>query len=1054
MPRYTSTARQLEYENLLLLRRLKSISGEAYRHEKAKIDRREAKAEALADAKRQVKAAAAARRREDKKRLTAAANALKKQRASVTKRVFKMIDTNIRNGTTTHIPLREIDTSVGLAEIIKKLNSYNNKLTLKIGETYYVLSDTTRVRLLQAIQNEVVVVDEYYKESDVEFILSYKYLTGDLEIAEFVETNQNVNNGGGFFPYTHNTHFDLKRYGLYKTGEPQDHSDCCLVNALKLTDLPLNDVERVKMIVKNRIIPQCKLKEVCDILKVCIRLKRDDANNTTIVYGKQYEKIIHIGLLAEHYFLIEPTEITNYCLKNYQQVKNLPRCNEIYKLAGKYYERSTSRFADSFDIIKTLLQNKDTLLKESSMEDRLLAATQFYDSIKQEIGDLHYDENECCKPVEVKNKAEKVEYQNIVFDFETDPNGVHKPYLCRIWGDGINRAFIGADCGLQMLRSLKTHTRLIAHNATYDYRFLMEHLWNISEMARGNRLISLDARFGSSTKNIKIKVKDTYHLISMPLRAFPKVFGLSSQKEVMPYTLYTQENIAKRFVPIADVLPMIDDEDKQQFLNNIEKWDLKKDDTYDIIEYSSRYCELDCKILWEGYNIFRKWMMDCVSIDIDDVLTIASLAHRYFIIQGCYEGVNQVGGVPQLFIQGAVVGGRTMCANNEKIVLNEKVNDFDAVSLYPSAMARLPGFLKGVPKVVENLSYDWLQQQDGYFVDVVIKSVGVTRAFPLMSSKNDEGIRMFTNDMVGKTIRVDKITLEDLITFHDITFDVVRGYYFDEGFNTKVCDTIKYLFNERLTKKKEKNPAEMIYKLIMNSSYGKSIMKPVDEETKFFDREEDFNVYLSRQYNWVKTYVKFGTKYKVKKVKTLLEHFNIAHVGVSILSMSKRIMNEVMCLAEDVGLDLYYQDTDSIHIKDCDIKTLADAFNVKHGRELIGKGMGQFHSDFDMKGCSNIYARRSIFLGKKSYIDELVGTDADGKEHIDYHIRMKGIPNSCLLYTASKLNYANVFDMYADLYAGKSIEVDLTNGGDKANFKFNPDYSCNTLSLFKRTMAF
>ena len=30
--------------------------------------------------------------------------------------------------------------------------------------------------------------------------------------------------------------------------------------------------------------------------------------------------------------------------------------------------------------------------------------------------------------------------------------------------------------------------------------------------------------------------------------------------------------------------------------------------------------------------------------------------------------------------------------------------------------------------------------------------------------------------------------------------------------------------------------------------------------------------------------------------------------------MSKRIMNEVMCLAEDLGIMIYYQDTDSMHI--------------------------------------------------------------------------------------------------------------------------------------------
>jgi hypothetical protein len=38
------------------------------------------------------------------------------------------------------------------------------------------------------------------------------------------------------------------------------------------------------------------------------------------------------------------------------------------------------------------------------------------------------------------------------------------------------------------------------------------------------------------------------------------------------------------------------------------------------------------------------------------------------------------------------------------------------------------------------------------------------------------------------------------------------------------------------------------------------------------------------------------------------------YIGAFILSMSKRIMSEVMCLAEDNGIEIYYQDTDSMHI--------------------------------------------------------------------------------------------------------------------------------------------
>ena len=42
--------------------------------------------------------------------------------------------------------------------------------------------------------------------------------------------------------------------------------------------------------------------------------------------------------------------------------------------------------------------------------------------------------------------------------------------------------------------------------------------------------------------------------------------------------------------------------------------------------------------------------------------------------------------------------------------------------------------------------------------------------------------------------------------------------------------------------------------------------------------------------------------------------------------MSKRIMNEVMTLAEDEGLNIWYQDTDSMHINYEEVELLALAF--------------------------------------------------------------------------------------------------------------------------------
>ena len=77
-----------------------------------------------------------------------------------------------------------------------------------------------------------------------------------------------------------------------------------------------------------------------------------------------------------------------------------------------------------------------------------------------------------------------------------------------------------------------------------------------------------------------------------------------------------------------------------------------------------------------------------------------------------------------------------------------------------------------------------------------------------------------------------------------------------------------------------------------------------------------------------------------------------------------------------------------------------------------------------------------------------------GEIEESFHIRMKGIPNSCIWYTTGKLGYNNPFDMYKDLAKGMSVEFDLTQEVNKANFKQGKDFTIKTLSIFKRKLTF
>ena len=195
---------------------------------------------------------------------------------------------------------------------------------------------------------------------------------------------------------------------------------------------------------------------------------------------------------------------------------------------------------------------------------------------------------------------------------------------------------------------------------------------------------------------------------------------------------------------------------------------------------------------------------------------------------------------------------------------------------------------------------------------------------------------------------MDKVGLEDLIHFQDVEYQFIKGYYFDEGRNDKIKETMRHLFNQRLKYKnlvyiekdgniidtlKDKkeykrsiyfndkqynvkfgNPIQMVFKELMNSSYGKSFMKPIDCEKVYVGKTSLLN-HIKYHYNNIKeiTMMYDEKTYKCEMIKSIDTHFNSVHIGVEILSMSKRIMYEVMTLAEDNKYPVYITDTASMH---------------------------------------------------------------------------------------------------------------------------------------------
>lgn len=617
-----------------------------------------------------------------------------------------------------------------------------------------------------------------------------------------------------------------------------------------------------------------------------------------------------------------------------------------------------------------------------------------------------------------------------------------------------------------------------------------------------------------------IEFRDSYKLIPSPLSSFGGMFNIECAKQVIPYKLYTQESISKNNVTIKEAVQELQKQLKgaeggdspssnskiSEFLKSAAKF-INKDGIFDHMGYMRYYLKMDCVTLGKGLRVFGDKIREVTNLETTESLTISSLMYKYCLEKGVFEGQYQVTGNLKNYLAKAVYGGRVCTRFNQKHHIktrkqneveedsvsytNSLISDFDGVSLYPSAIARLcdeMGIPCGKPKLLKeqdlvNIKND-PKSVPYYILDIKITKVNKDQQIPFICYKNEEGSCVYTNTPpADQVFTIDSITLQDWINFHEIEYETLgTGVKFTK-FNNKFGEVIKHLFEARLECKKKMgetdkytsqqiagfNALQQIYKLMLNSAYGKTIIKSSDQKTVYITRDKDANgvlmsaaefdkkikKYVVKNYNRIKCVVPYENYAESKEIESYRTAYNLAHVGVAILSMSKRIMNEVMGTITDLGKPCYYQDTDSMHILKDDIPEIQKEYKNKYNRELIGKQLGQFHNDFELKGSYNIYSNELIVLGKKCYMDVLQGTSiSDPTVTLSgEHVRMKGVNKAGMLYQQDKLNTTSNKKIYEELYKGEELEFDLLYGG-AFSIKYNDDHEAEERDKFTRTLKF
>lgn len=1011
---------------------------------------------------------------------------------------------------------------------IKKLNiprNYVLEMHFKLNgvDTFRILANNQAVvDMLNRINDGFDVNSQETHGSDYEEVLNFIEYNENVQLTWFDKNNYKKTNTAAYFKWFHKFQvwneetqkyelkLDLTKYQIYTKNQKIDYEPC-LIYSLIQSGVCEDKINQLRLNVFERNVSFKDLTLVSKQLDLQIELTFHDEkiNQKRIkTYNKESKNIIKLGAVDEHYFVNEMTNITASAIKYFNETKHLEYYPMVYLKSLKHKVKKCEKYLTSYEVIRNIYNQRDDWLTPITIENinnyEHVEKFESYGHLRaprkacicddddecdcdfsqfNEYRDYSIRSNKSIFKGKYKKQQNPNENYDVIFvDLETfvdEEKDFHVPYCIGYQYEKSNdkKCLYGLDCVVEFLNSLTRNAVIITHNLAFDFRGFVDNLTKFqTPIETGTKLKHIQCKY----KFNHLVFKDNCAFLPFKLSSLPKMFNLESgDKDIYPYKLINETNI-NSFIDIDIVNNFIKQNDQKTFKMNCEKVgaiENNKNDEIkiDIKKYTIHYCNQDVSILKQAYLKFREQILEITKIDIMTLISLPQLADDFFKSKGVYNGCYSISGVAQDFIRKCAIGGRVMTSNNEKWhVKDKKISDFDAVSLYPSAMKRLDGYLKGLPKVLTEDECQTFSENnfDYYFVEIEILSVGITRDFPLISIKDKSGIRDFTNNLEGSIFHVDKTTLQDLVKFQHITYRVIKGYKFTDGFNNKIVNIIEHMFQERVKLKKEGNPLQQAYKLILNASYGKLIQKPIKTTKKF--HENDYRNYVIRNAKIIESYQRINEELILLTMKkSIIQHYTACHLACQVLSMSKRIMNEVMCLAEDNGIKIFYQDTDSMHLYDKDVETLGKLFKVEYGRELIGEDMGQFHTDFEVDDDDRdksypITATESLFLAKKTYIDKLEYKTKSGEIKYQFHIRAKGIPSSvikelkCKIKTGNKIivnkkevdeyidkEYNNVMDLYEDLFNDESIEFDLSKA---CPLKLGKDYRARNTINFTRNM--
>ena len=286
--------------------------------------------------------------------------------------------------------------------------------------------------------------------------------------------------------------------------------------------------------------------------------------------------------------------------------------------------------------------------------------------------------------------------------------------------------------------------------------------------------------------------------------------------------------------------------------------------------------------------------------------------------------------------------------------------DFDAVSLYPSAMWDEKSIY---PRIETGYAYrkDMNDELGEKFNNqtftqgsaiLKIKYYNpknlIVQHLPIKEKEKKVEINRMRNGYIVDTLT--SVDIQEIVRIGGKVIEIYEGVIYRENFIVSPFrNVLDIFFKLRQKYKDEDNEVmQLLVKLLMNSLYGEQIRKDIEEkfackselwmQTEYDERVKDYWKISNINYI-VKMIDDKGLEDEIRKVNTMP-----LHLGAFVLSNSKRIMNNfIHAINGFYTNDVYYTDTDNLYIE-------SKHWNKLDKASLVGKNLLQGKNDYKDRG--------------------------------------------------------------------------------------------------------